>query len=82
VGSVIIFDNGNIAVFDQRGQQIPELQEGWINWNYLKRLGWVIAHDKPRVDGAIPLPGNLLGTYVELYTKYPDMEQPGRDVAE
>lgn len=29
--SVIIFSNGNIAVFDTEGQQIPELQFSWLN---------------------------------------------------
>jgi hypothetical protein len=29
--SVLIFNNGNVAVFDKNGQQIPELQSGWLS---------------------------------------------------
>jgi hypothetical protein len=38
VKSVIIFDNGNLAVFDRNGEQMPELQESWLNFEALKKL--------------------------------------------
>jgi len=30
IKNVMISDNGNIAVFDNNGQQIPELQQSWF----------------------------------------------------
>jgi len=31
VESITLFSNGNTAVFDINGEQIPELQKGWLN---------------------------------------------------
>lgn len=38
---VIFFSNGNTAVFDEQGEQVPSLQEGWFRLflDFLKMHG-------------------------------------------
>ncbi len=77
--SIFIFPNGNIAVCDEAGQQIPELQDSWINFEVLKRLAKVIAKDNPTVEGKMPLTYDPLNDYVELYRKNPSLLEPTHD---
>ena len=30
IKNIIFFQNGNTAVFDKKGEQIPEFQKGWL----------------------------------------------------
>jgi len=30
IKSIMFFQNGNTAVFDKNGEQVPELQKGWL----------------------------------------------------
>lgn len=49
IKTVYFFRNGNTAVFDERGQQIPELQKSWLLlWTkHAKELGYdVLSVDK------------------------------------
>lgn len=41
IKSVLFFRNGNAAIFDEHGEQIPQLQAPWLNvyLDYLKRNG-------------------------------------------
>lgn len=48
---VIILPNGSVAVFGNDGQQIPEFQGSWINFDYLRDLAQTVAKDNPRVTG-------------------------------
>lgn len=72
--TVFIFDNGNIAVTDQNGEQMPDLQDPWINYDALKKLAEVIATDRPEIRGSFPLKFDPLRDYVSFYEKHPNME--------
>lgn len=52
-----IFPNGNITVFDKNGQQIPELQGSWINFDYLRKFAEVVVKDNVRVTGLKQMTG-------------------------
>jgi hypothetical protein len=56
IDKVMIFDNGNIAVFDSDGKQVPSLQEPWLNYKALMELTKRIAKDKPNIEGTGNLP--------------------------
>jgi hypothetical protein len=62
---IFIFPNGNVAVFDKDGQQMPELQGSWIDFDYLKKLAKVIVRDNPRVEKS-----NLLGAVRDSLSGY------------
>ena len=47
VSSVYIFDNGNIAVFDNKGKQIPKLQINILYW--IKKQGYNVDCNKINV---------------------------------
>lgn len=47
---VMILPNGTVAVFDENGEQIPEFQGGWINFDYLMKLGKLIAENESTLE--------------------------------
>lgn len=51
---VIFFDNGNTAVFDEQGNQVPEMQESWLRLflDYLEA-----EHREDPVELEITMPG-------------------------
>jgi hypothetical protein len=68
---IFILPNGTVAVFDNDGQQIEELQGTWIDFEYLKKIAQIIVKDNPRVDSTNVLfvaRDSLLG-YVKHYRK-------------
>lgn len=67
INNVMIFPNGNIAVFDKSGQQIPALQNPWLNFKALQKLAKHIAKDKPNIEGSAYIPGNALTEYIQFY---------------
>lgn len=69
IKSVLIFENGNIAVFDDKGQQVPSLQNSWVNFNALRKLAKAIAKDNPEIKGSFPLSYDPLMDYVRFYRK-------------
>lgn len=72
---VIIFPNGNIAVFNEAGEQMPELQDGWVDFDYLKKLAKALAgSDDATIEGEEYLPSYYLTEYINFYEKYPDVE--------
>jgi len=48
---VYIFPNGNVAVTNTNGQQMPSVQGSWINYDYLQRLAVIAVKDEPLVTG-------------------------------
>ena len=64
VKNIIIFQNGNIGVFDEKGKQIPELQEPWLNFQGLRELANVIVRDDPEVEGNQNIPTSALKDYI------------------
>jgi len=44
IKSVYIFDNGNIAVFDDKNKQVPELQINILSW--MKEKGYNVICDR------------------------------------
>lgn len=46
VKSVMVFTNGNTAVFDKDGQQIAELQGSCVNYDYIRKLAKLIAKNE------------------------------------
>ena len=69
VKHVTIFANGTIIAFDDEGQQIPELQQPWLNFKALQKLAKAIARDDPRIEGKLPLNYDPLGDYVKHFKK-------------
>ena len=69
--SIWIFANGNVAVTDEDGEQMVELQGSLINWDYVRGLGKLIATEKPTMNTAIlpPIIQDPLDRYVEHYRK-------------
>jgi hypothetical protein len=66
VKTIMFFPNGNTGVFNDKGEQVSELQEGWINWKQIKSLAYLIANDpKIEVRGECP----HLNTYIQSYRK-------------
>ena len=47
VTKVYVFDNGNIAVFDDKDNQIPELQINLLTW--MKKQGYDVLCKKMNV---------------------------------
>jgi hypothetical protein len=47
IKSVYIFDNGNIAVFDDKNKQVPELQINILSW--MKEKGYNVICDRINV---------------------------------
>jgi hypothetical protein len=66
---IFIFPNGNVVIFDKDGQQMPELQGSWIDFDYLRKLALVIARDNPRVnmEQILGAPRDSLSKYVKYY---------------
>lgn len=46
IQSVFFFPNGNAAVFDENGQQMPELQQSWL----IVFLGWLQTQSGQPMD--------------------------------
>lgn len=67
--SIIIFNNGNLAVFDDQGGQIPELQKSWIDFDQIKATAKMIASGV-EVEGTCP----YLDDYVRIYCEHPDLD--------
>lgn len=70
IKNVMLFKNGNIAVFDEGGEQVPKLQGGWIDFEALRELAKVIAKDNPKIEGILPtafLGYDPLDDYVNHY---------------
>jgi hypothetical protein len=57
---VIFFPNGHTAVFDERGQQVPELQRAWIKLF----AEFLDDHDEDPVEFEFTLPD---GTKAKLF---------------
>jgi hypothetical protein len=72
ITQVFFFTNGNVAVCNDKGEQVPTFQGSWVNFDYLKRLAKVIAQDSPKVQGLMRLPdpvGSSFSTYYSVETK-------------
>lgn len=67
VKSIMIFDNGTLSVFNEKGEQIPELQKSWLNFDALRQIAQVMVRDNPEVIGDFPLDYNPLEQYVSFY---------------
>jgi hypothetical protein len=63
IKSVTFFPNGNTAVFDDAGNQMPELQEAWIRlWaEHAKNLG----HDVTEIED-IMLPNEKYARFFKI----------------
>ncbi len=75
VRNVMIFSNGVIAVFDESGQQVPKLQNSWLDFQALRKLAEVIVKDKPNVEGSAYIPTSALTDYIRFYEKQRDNVQ-------
>jgi hypothetical protein len=64
---VWFFPNGNVAVFNEDGEQMVTFQGSWINLDFLKRLAWLVAKDNPPVEGMRTLPGMVSSTFAGYY---------------
>lgn len=69
VQSIMIFDNGTLAVFNEKGEQIPELQKSWLSFDALKQIAQVMVRDNPEVIGDFPLDYDPLEKYIDFYQK-------------
>jgi hypothetical protein len=76
---IFIFANGNVAVFDKDGQQMPELQGSWIDFGYLRKLAQVIARDNPRVEKT-NIPGVVRGSLSQYEKYYTDVQDDIKDL--
>lgn len=47
---VTIFENGNVAVWDEGGQQVAPLQGSFYDYKYMNKLAKAIAEQKLDVD--------------------------------
>lgn len=54
VNQIFVFPNGNVAVTNNKGEQIPELQGSWINFDYIRKLASIAIRDNARVAGRMP----------------------------
>lgn len=68
--TVTIFANGNLAAWDEKGKQIPKLQESWINFEALRRLAQRIVKDGATVEGNIPVNHDPLKDYINFYREH------------
>lgn len=67
VNKIFIFPNGNVAVTDNNGQQMPRYQGSWINFDYIRKLASIAIRDNARVIGRMP--DNHLGRLMEMLKK-------------
>lgn len=54
VNEIFVFPNGNVAVTNNKGEQMPELQGSWINFDYIRKLASIAIRDNARVTGRMP----------------------------
>ena len=54
VNQIFIFPNGNVAVTDKKGQQMPKYQGSWIDFDYIRKLASIALRDNARVIGRMP----------------------------
>jgi hypothetical protein len=66
---ILILSDGRVSILDRNGKPVPKLERYWINFSYLKKLGKIIATDKPLISGHIP---PQLTQYVKYYLDNPD----------
>ena len=71
---VTIFPNGNVAVWDENGQQVAELQDSFFNYKYIDRLAKAIANDGLEVENMGFNPSDLW-LRVDHYRKYTKLAQ-------
>lgn len=67
VNQIFIFPNGNVAVTDNNGQQMPHYQGSWINFDYIRKLASIALRDNARVVGRMP--NNYLGDMMDTLKK-------------
>jgi len=67
VNQIFIFPNGNVAVTDKKGQQMPGYQGSWINFDYIRKLASIAFRDNARIIGRMPDDhlGRLMNTLSE-----------------
>lgn len=73
VKEAIFFPNGNIAVIDQRGQQMADLQGSIYDYPYIRRLARRLVADEATTLGSHEVFESYLALYREWRTRAYDL---------
>lgn len=68
IKKIMLFANGNTAVFDKNGQQVADLQKSWINFEALQELAAVAVESGCSIVSQMPYP--YLAEYMQHFREY------------
>ena len=69
--AVFVFQNGNVAVTDEKGQQMTKYQGSLYNYKYAEKLAKVIVKDNLKVEEQQSFPP--LRDYISFYKQHPEL---------